>query len=114
VTVNPLDSIRILSLFILTGMAVQYLAVAGLAWRRLRAGQNGATLSILVNAVALAGLAVAIFLYILLPLPEGVVLLSLFGVLLTNFYLMAALRLEARRPFKKTGSTMHRIYRKIE
>jgi len=113
-TINDLNSIRILSMLILAGMAGQYIAVAALAGLRIRQGHNGATLAILINGLALATLSVAILFYILLPLPEGTVMLAMLGVLLTNFYLIFSLRLEAHRPFKRHSPLMEKARRKLE
>lgn len=95
-------------------MAWQYVAVSWLAQERIKAGANGATLAIMINAIALAGLSIAILLFILLPLPEGIVMLCLFGVMFTNFNLIIALQIEAQKPIKRQSALMERIHRELK
>ena len=112
--INDLNSIRVLSALILGVMMGQYAAVSWLAYRRIRNGANGATLAVMVNSIALAVLSAAIAAYIVLPLPEGLVMLALFGVMGTNVYLIFSLQIEAARPLKRQTATMEQIHRRLK
>jgi hypothetical protein len=112
--INDLNSVRIISMAFLLLMAGEYGAVAGICLYRISQGRNGVTPSLLFNSLALMGLAVAIFFYILLPLPEGVVMSALLAVVITNAFLILSLWAEKNKPFKRQTRTRERLFRPLE
>ena len=111
---NELSIIRVITMIILAVLTIQYIAVSRIAWHRFKAGRNGLTVSVLFNSVALAFMSIAIFCFILFPIPEGIVMFSLGTVFLTNCYMIVTMWNESKRPFKKQTHIRGRLFRELE